>query len=73
MKGNGSVTTIVALMWAYRAKDVIYSYNYWFLPTAMYLMSTKLHYFHRISLFRGGILLTEKSDVVYQIPWVSTS
>jgi len=68
MKNNGSATTIAALMQAYGAKDVVYSYNYMFLFAAMYSMSAKLGYFHRISLFRGGgggaILLTKKYDVV---------
>ena len=68
---------IVALTQVYGAKDVVYSYIYGFLFAAMPSMGAKCHYFHRISLFRGGgggvILLTVKSDVVCRILWASTS
>ena len=69
MKNKGSATMIAALTQAYRAKDIIYS-QYYMLFTAMYSVSTKLGYCHRISLFRGAILLTKKSDVVYWILWL---
>ena len=77
MKNNGSVTTIVVLMWAYRAKDIIYGYNCLLLSTAMYLMSTDYTTSTKFPyLCRGGgggaILLTEKCDIVYHYV-VSTS